>query len=149
MSFNPCLPYSFVRFIILFTILSIYHPVEVEHQVAQQKLDHQKQLSDLQQQHHHLLQQHQQTSLDQVAAAEAALIAAEATAAAAQRQHHSDKEAWIAEKNHGKTQIKALSIELKDSLRRENEAREISDTRFGELQKMMLSVNSTNVALGG
>ena len=116
--------------------------------MIQQRLDHQKQLSDLQQQHHHLLQQHQQTNLDQIAAAEAAVIAVEATAATAQRQYHTEKEAWIIEKNHGKTQIKALSIELRDSLRRESEAREISDTRFGELQKMMMTVNATNVALG-
>ena len=120
----------------------------MEQQLAQQELDHQKRLAELQQQHNHLLQQDKKNSLDQITAAEAAVTAAEATTAAVQRQYQTDKEAWTAEKSHCKTQIKALSIELKDSLRRESEAREISDTRFGELQKMMMTVNATNVALG-
>ena len=126
-------------------------PGELEQQLAQheqQVMDNQNHLTDVQQQHNHLLQQHQQNYLDQAAAAEAAATAAEATAAAAQSQYQADREAWMLDKSRCKSQIKALSIELKDSLRRESEAREISDTRFNELQKMMLTVNGTNVALG-
>jgi hypothetical protein len=71
----------------------------------------------------------------------------DAAAAAAASVWQEEKEAWDGERAALKAQVKALSVELKASLKREGEARALSEGRSTQLQEAATALLAQNALL--